>query len=64
MFVKFLSGGNRRFRNYCGKDLTSADFMLYGDEEYFRIAIKTEDGKVANTHAYFLDDLGITPETK
>jgi len=52
-------GKNRRFRNYYGENLTKADFKIFGGEEFFRIAIVTEDGKVAHTNAYYLKDLGI-----
>ncbi|MCQ2815238.1 MAG: hypothetical protein MJ227_02990 [Bacilli bacterium] len=49
---------NRGFRNYSGENLTTADFKIFGKEEYFRITVKDKYGKVAHTHAYYLKDYG------
>ena len=51
-------GYNRTFRHYYGKNLTNADFKIFGGEIYFRICVLDENGKAAQTHAYFLKDYG------
>ena len=52
-----LVGYNRTFYHVYGKDLTHAEFILNGQEKYFRIAIKDKYGRYGNTHAYYLDEL-------
>lgn len=39
-----------------GSSVSFADFKLDGDEGYFRITIKTNDGKYAESNAFFLSD--------
>ncbi len=53
-----FTGYGRAFRHYYGNNLTKADFKIFGGEKYFRITIKDKFGKVAHTHAYFLEDYG------
>lgn len=40
-----------------GEPLTNAKFLLKDTDGYFRITIIDENGKIANSQAYFLDDL-------
>lgn len=51
-------GYNRTFRHYYGKNLTKADFKIFGGEVYFRFTVRDKYGRVAHTHAYFLKDYG------
>ena len=52
-----LVGYNRTFYHVYGEDLTHAEFILNGQEKYFRIAVKDKYGRYGNTHAYYLDEL-------
>ena len=51
-----LTGKNRVSRHYHGDNLTYCEFDVYESDVYFRVTIKDMYGKVAHTHAYYLDD--------
>ena len=42
-----------------GEPICEAEFEIDGGAKYFRITVTGEDGKKANTRAYFIDELGI-----
>ena len=51
------TGRNRRFLKVIGENLTQAEFQLDELDTQFRITVRDKDGKYANTHAYFLDEI-------
>lgn len=53
-----LTGKNRTNRHYHGEDITSFEFDILESDVYFRITVKDKYGKVAHTHAYYLEDYG------
>jgi len=55
-----LITGNRRALFAIAEDnngICEASFTLYPDSKYFRIKLTDYSGKIANTNAYFMDDI-------
>lgn len=52
-----LNTGIRRTENACDKNLTSAVFNVEDTDVYVRLTVTDENGKNANTNAYFVKDL-------
>ena len=42
-----------------GESLTEATFKIYPNDFYFRISVRDEKGRHANTRAFFLDEIGM-----
>ena len=59
--IQFTTGQRHRKVEIApeGSTITKASFMLDPNDLYFRVTVVGQDGKPANTHAYFLDTLDL-----